>query len=125
MSDPMNPGVWFEIPVSDLGKAQSFYEAVFEFEMNVNEMDNFKMAWFPMYRDAAGAAGTLVEGETYVPSYDGTMIYLTVEDIEGTLERVEKHGGKIVTPKMDIGEYGFVGHFEDIEGNRVGLHSTQ
>ena len=28
-------------------------------------------------------------------------------------------------PKMDIGEYGFIGHFIDTEGNRLGLHSMK
>ena len=125
MSDPMNPGVWFEIPVSDLDRAKSFYEAVFGYEMNINEMEDIKMAWFPMHRDAPAAAGALVHGKTYVPSHNGTMIYLHVDNIEGTLKRVEQHGGKTVTPKIDIGENGFFGHFEDTEGNRIGVHSMQ
>jgi predicted enzyme related to lactoylglutathione lyase len=36
-----------------------------------------------------------------------------------------KGGGKIIIPKMAIGEYGFIGHFEDTEGNRIGLHSMK
>jgi hypothetical protein len=36
---------------------------------------------------------------------------------------VVERGGMVLNPKMNIGEYGFVGHFEDSEGNRVALHS--
>ena len=52
------------------------------------------------------------------------MIYFSVEDIEGVLKRAGQTGGKVITEKMSIGEFGFVGHFEDSEGNRVGLHSA-
>jgi hypothetical protein len=50
-------------------------------------------------------------------------VYFSVEDIEGTLSKVNGHGGKTLQPKMGIGEHGFIGLFEDTEGNRLGLHS--
>jgi uncharacterized protein len=37
--------------------------------------------------------------------------------------RIEEAGGKIVRPKMSIGEFGFVSIFIDSEGNTIGLHS--
>ena len=125
MSDPTNPVVWYEIPVADLERAKSFYEAVLGIEMSLNEMGPLKMAWFPMHQGAMGSTGALVKADGYTPSYQGTMVYLTVGDIEKTIELVEKHGGKTLNPKMSIGEYGFVAHFEDSEGNRVALHAMQ
>lgn len=119
----MNPVNWFEIPVSDMDRAKTFYEAVLETELSVNDFGGSTMAWFPMDPEGAGATGTLILAETYTPSYDGTMVYFPVKDIEATLGRVVKAGGKVVNPKQSIGEFGFVGHFEDSEGNRVGLHS--
>jgi predicted enzyme related to lactoylglutathione lyase len=83
------------------------------------------MAWFPMTQNATGATGTLVKAESYTPSYAGTLVYFSVDNIEEALTRVNKKGGKTLNPKMSIGEYGFVAHFEDCEGNRVALHSTQ
>ena len=55
----------------------------------------------------------------------GTVVYFSVWDIDAVLKRVEEKGGKVLNPKMSIGEYGFLGHFEDSEGNRVALHSMQ
>lgn len=69
--------------------------------------------------------GTLIEAESYVPSYKGTMVYFSVPDIDGVLGRVAEHGGKVVNPISSIGEIGFVAHFEDSEGNRVALHSER
>jgi predicted enzyme related to lactoylglutathione lyase len=118
-----NPVNWFEIPAADLERAKSFYEAVLDVELELNEMGPLKMAWFPMVQDGDGATGTLVENENYTPSYEGSLVYFSVEDIEDVLVRIEANGGKVLNGKTSIGEYGYVAHFEDSEGNRVALHA--
>jgi hypothetical protein len=45
--------------------------------------------------------------------------------MDGMLKRVHASGGKTLMPKMQIGDYGFIAHFEDSEGNRVALHSNE
>jgi len=120
MANPVN---WFMIPVKDLEKAKKFYEAVIDDELSRSEMGPMKMAWFPMTNGAPGAAGALVKGEGYVPSHAGTLVYLHVKDIDDTMARIKVHGGRVLIPKSRMGEYGFVAHFEDTEGNRVALHS--
>lgn len=122
MSNAIN---WFEIPVNNFDKAKSFYEKVFNSELSVMEMGPMKMAMFPWEQGGTGSTGALIKAETYVPSYDGSMVYFSVEDIDGTLNLVNGNGGKTLNPKMSIGEYGFVAHFEDCEGNRVALHSNK
>lgn len=119
-----NPVNWFEIPVTNMERAKTFYENILDVKLDINEMGNFVMAWFPMKEDTLGATGTLIKADTYVPSYDGSMVYFGVDDIEAVLNKVKKEGGKVLTEKMSIGEHGFVGHFEDSEGNRVALHSN-
>ena len=121
----MNPVNWFEIPVADLPRAKSFYEGVFGISLTLQEMGPFKMAFFPMENNAYGATGSLMKADAYVPSRSGIVIYFSVEDIEGILKKVVKVGGNVITSKMGIGEYGFIGHFEDTEGNRIGLHSMK
>jgi len=120
----MNPVNWFEIPVSDLDRAMQFYERVLNVTLQRQDFGGLKMAWFPMTQGAPGATGSLVKQETYVPSYEGTMVYFTVESIEETLARIQSSGGKVLNGKTSIGEFGFVAHFEDSEGNRVALHAV-
>jgi len=120
----MNPVIWFEIPVKDITRAKSFYEKVFDIQLSVQDFGKLQMAWFPSAQGGPGAAGSLVKAETYTPSYDGSMVYFSVENIDEVLKKANEHGGKIVNPKTAIGEFGFVGHFEDCEGNRVALHSA-
>ena len=120
----MNPVGWFEIPVKDMTRAKAFYEKVFSVSISLHEMKPIQMGWFaPMEEEAYGTTGSLVQGEGYVPSLTGTRIYFSVEDIEDILKKAGKNGGRIILPKMAIGEYGFIGHFEDSEGNLIGLHA--
>ncbi|HTR45312.1 MAG TPA: VOC family protein [Thermodesulfovibrionales bacterium] len=119
----INPVNWFEIPVRDLGRARKFYETVFGLELNPEEMGPYSMTFFPWTEGAPGAAGALIKGETYEPSRSGTVVYFSVDDIEETLLKINANGGKTLLPKKAIGEYGFIAHFEDTEGNRLALHS--
>lgn len=116
---------WFEIPVSDLERAKTFYEAVLGIDIALNEMGANKMGWFPGKPEDSGATGTLMESEGYNPSHDGTLVYFSVDDIEGTLDKIGHNGGKMLVPKTSIGDYGFIAHFQDSEGNRVALHSIR
>ena len=118
-----NPVNWFEIPVTDMERAKKFYESVLDVELSMLSMGPMQMFQFPMVDDTYGSAGTLVQAEGYKPSHDGTLVYFSVGDIDGTLGKVIASGGKTILPKMSIAEYGFVAHFEDSEGNKVALHS--
>jgi hypothetical protein len=120
----MNPVNWFEIPVHDFDKAKRFYESVLGLEdLAITEMGPKKMVWFPMKEGAPGAAGGLIKGEGYIPSHSGALVYFSVADIDATLAKVDKHGGRALLPKTGIGQHGFIAHFEDCEGNRVALHA--
>ena len=123
MAKQYNPVGWFEIPAIDLDRAKKFYESVFDVELTLTTMGPAEMAWFPMVENGIGASGTLIKTEGYAPSHAGTLIYFTAPDIEGTLAKVNANGGKTLIPKTSIGEYGFIAHFEDSEGNRLALHS--
>lgn len=122
MPSHANPVNWFEIPVSNLTRAKTFYEAVLGVEIAETVMGPKKMGWFPMEMGGPGAAGTLVEGDGYTPSHDGSLVYIHVDKIDPTLEAISGAGGKTLMPRMQIGEHGFIATFEDTEGNRVALH---
>lgn len=120
---------WFEIPTTDLQRARKFYEEIFQVKMDLVEMGNFKMCFFPLEDPMQGVGGTLVhtEGDFHKASAtDGVVIYLNANpDVQNVLSRVEEAGGKIIVPKTEISpEYGFMGFFIDTEGNRVGVHSV-
>ena len=117
---------WFEIPVSDMDRAKTFYETVFQVNIDIQNFGGMLMGWFPFAEGKEGAAGTLIKQDTYIPSVEGTLVYFMCDDVKNELDRVEAAGGKIYQPKTEISpEYGFMGVFIDTEGNRVALHSKQ
>jgi hypothetical protein len=119
-----NMVVWFEIPVSDMDRAKTFYETVFKVKIEVVNFGGLLMGWFPDRGEVNGARGTLIKQESYIPSKEGTLVYFGCDDLQNELDRVEKAGGKIYQPKTEISpEHGCMGVFIDTEGNRVALHS--
>ena len=121
-----NPVAWFEIPVTDMARAVTFYESVFRLPIRVETTeDDSMMGWFPMSESAYGISGSLVKAKGYVPTLGGLVIYFSEPNIDGTLERVRKSGGNVITEKTDIGNYGYFAWFEDTEGNRIGLHTMR
>ena len=89
-------------------------------------MMEMKMAMFPTNAQSGKSGGGLCQSEMHVPSKTGSFIYLNANpDLQLVIDRIEENGGKIVMPKTGIGENGFMGFFEDSEGNVVGLHSTK
>jgi predicted enzyme related to lactoylglutathione lyase len=123
MYTKLNPVMWFEIPVVDMDRSKTFYEAVFGHKLNVVTMGPRQMAMFSMEIGIPGIGGALVKEETFVPSYSGSVVYFSVPDITETLAKVIESNGKVLVPKTAIGEYGFCGYFADTEGNRIGLHT--
>lgn len=56
----------------------------------------------------------------------GSLVYLNGgDDLGFPLSKVEAAGGRILLPKTAIGANGFMAHFTDTEGNKVGLHSMK
>lgn len=116
-----NPVVHFEIPVSDMDRAVGFYETVFGMTLRREKVDGYDMAFFPRTEGRAGASGALAKGDVYVPAKAGPVLYFDVADIDATLARATGAGAKILYPKRDIGEAGYVAEIEDSEGNRIAL----
>ena len=122
----LNPVVWFEIPVTNLERAIEFYNKVFDIEIQLLDLGAPRMGLFPQEEGAPGATGGLMEYDSYVPSHDGTLVYLSCDDLQNELDRIEEAGGKILRAKSLISpEHGYMGVFEDTEGNRVALHSRK
>jgi predicted enzyme related to lactoylglutathione lyase len=91
--------------------------------MHPMEAMGMKTAFFP-FDMKDGVGGCVIQGKGYEPTDKGTLVYLNGgDDLLTILNKVEKAGGKILMPKTSIGPNGFMAHFLDCEGNRVGLHS--
>jgi predicted enzyme related to lactoylglutathione lyase len=124
MSNALN---WFEIPVTDLARAKSFYGSVLQADLREETMSGTRMVILPYEKEKGGVGGALVAGEGFVPGGQGVVVYLNAgDDLDGAISRVEAAGGKIVLGKTLISkDIGSIAQFLDTEGNRVALHSPR
>ena len=114
-----------EIPTNNIERAATFYNTVLDIDMKVKEAMGMKTAFFPHTAETQ-TGGCLMQGPNYEPTDKGTIIYLNGgEDLQPALERVAKAGGKIILPKTSLGQNGFMAHFLDTEGNKMGLYSKK
>jgi len=121
-----NAITWFEIPVTDYERAKKFYSEILGEEIKDHDMgdENMKYGIFPYDMENHKIGGAIMKMEGMNPSKDGSTVYLYAgEDLSVSLARIEPAGGKVIMPKTDINENGFIAQFIDTEGNRVALHS--
>ncbi|CAG4886251.1 VOC family protein [Paraburkholderia saeva] len=113
---------WFEIPSTDFDRAVRFYETVLGNPMRREDFGQ-PIAVFGYGEQATG--GCVVGGTSLKPSAAGTMVYLNATpDVNTVLARVEKAGGKVEGPAIQLpADIGYIAFITDTEGNRIGLHS--
>ncbi|MGE6395992.1 VOC family protein [Chryseobacterium scophthalmum] len=120
-----NPVVYFEIPVTNIERAEKFYMNVFNFKFEKEIIDDYEMMLFPFEETQSGISGALAKGDVYKPTKDGVIIYFKTKNIDSVLKKVLENKGKILYPKTINEKHGFaVAEFEDSEGNRIALHET-
>lgn len=114
-----------EIPTTEFSRAVTFYEAILGSTIEEVVMDGIQMGIVSGEGDAVSVA--LLKGNDYKPASAGVIVYLNAgEDLQPTLDKVEKNGGKIVVPKTLISpDMGYFALFIDTEGNKLGLHSSK
>ncbi len=108
---------WIEIPATDIQRAQTFYEAVFEEKTQLLDMGEFKMAIF-----TTGGFALCQYPGVYKPSTDGVLVYLNANpDLSSILEKVSPAGGEILIEKRQISpEQGYMAVLLDTEGKSAG-----
>jgi len=118
-----NPKIitWFDIPAEDINRAVGFYNNVLGMALHVVDFNGISMAMFSENPEIT--SGAIVQTEYNSPSETGSTVYFWVDDLDGTISKVEGFGGVILQPKTMISEeHGFYSLIKDTEGNRVGLH---
>ena len=113
--------IWTEIPVTDLDKAITFYNEVFQTELTLVTDGPNDFAMFPVREN--GRAGHLYPGK---PAARGTgpTIHLACSDtLEDTMERFSKAGGEVISDPIAI-PAGRFAYGIDPDGNSIGLFSS-
>jgi predicted enzyme related to lactoylglutathione lyase len=117
---PENSVVWFEIPVSDMKRAKSFYDAVLMTELQEDNTGPNPMAIFPIKDMQVGNSGHLYPGKPASAGSGNTVHLAAPAPLEDSLERLKKSGGKVVSPIVTI-PAGRFAYCLDPDGNSIGL----
>jgi predicted enzyme related to lactoylglutathione lyase len=118
---------WFEIPTTQLDRAQVFYEAVLQRPMRREAMGPSLGAAFAYDPGAGGVGGALMMGSTApTVALGGTLVYLDASpSLDAALERAVAAGGHVALPRQALPPgMGFFAHITDLDGNRIGLHAA-
>ncbi|HET8551350.1 MAG TPA: VOC family protein [Gammaproteobacteria bacterium] len=123
MANPTrNQIVWVDIPVIDLDRAIDFYSAVLGDKVERADAGGVEIGILPHADNSA--SGCLYVSEDYPPTTHGPLIYLNVDGrIDDAELAADRHGGRMIEPRAQIGEHGWRVIFIDPEGNRIALHS--
>lgn len=118
---------WFEIPVSDMVRAQKFYQTVVGTDFKSFQFGTEEHRVFAYDRENGATGGALVPRRGGEQHGTGPIVYVTLKDsVSEGLARVPAAGGQVVTPRTELPNgAGAFAVILDSEGNRVGLHAMK
>ena len=107
-----------------LRNSKPFYEDVFGWKIiQAQDPSNTGLSKpFPSTQKARrnGSASTAVCTKNRQPE-NKPINYFAVESISDFLEKIEKAGGKVIQPKEEVPEVGWIAAAQDPEGNQFAL----
>ena len=117
MAPTLAPGkiAYIEIPATDVDRSAGFYEAVFGW--NLRRRGDGEIA----FDDGVGeVSGTWVTGRPPL-SEPGLLVYVMVDSVEQSLEKITEAGGAVARPLTPQGEGEAFATFRDPGGNVLGV----
>lgn len=110
---------WTEIPVTDLNRANAFYEMLLEAPLTEDDGGPQRILLLPDLGSEA-FIGHLYEGKP-VSEGDGITVHLAVDgNLENVMERIKKAGGEVISPVITIPSGSFF-YAKDPDGNSLGI----
>lgn len=110
--------VHFDISAEDPERALKFYKDVFGWKAEKwdGPFDYWMLITGP--DSEPGINGGLAKMQGPKP---GSMNVVDVPSVDEYIEKVKKHGGKIISPKNAIPGVGYISWVEDTEGIQLGI----
>jgi uncharacterized protein len=116
--------VHFEIPVEDVDKLKRFYEELFGWKIiqSPTPLDYWLIQTVPIDSNGIPLRPGINGGMFKKEQPEGKPInYFAVESINDYLDKILKLGGKVISPKQEVPNVGWIAAAEDPEGNQFAL----
>lgn len=123
----MDSVVHFEMPYDDPKRVAKFYKSAFGWQMQMlgEDMGNYVLATTVETGEKGPKRRGAINGGFYEKKPDWPMQYpsvvIAVDDMQKSVRKVAKSGGKILGEPMEIPGVGLYVSFVDTEGNRVSM----
>lgn len=122
----MGKVVHFEVPYDDRKRAKKFYEEIFGwnvFDSGVKDGVYDMVHTGPTNKEGMTKEAGFINGGMMKRMSVGEqpVIVIDVPNIDKALQKIEKMGGKIVMPKMEVMDMGLYARTTDTEGNIIGI----
>ena len=112
--------VYIELALKEIEETLVFYKKLFQW--SIVESHFSRQAYY-MFKTRGNRLSGAFDANV-LPSVEGVQMYLQCDDIEETLERIERDfpRAKVLKPKTFLSkEYGWYALIVDPSGNRIGL----
>lgn len=116
-----NPVVHFEILGKDHEALQQYYRDLFDWKIT-QVSPEFPYGIMSADDQDEGIGGGIGSSMGESPQ---AMFYVQVDDIQASVERAAELGGEIIMPVTVVPGMVIFAHFKDIEGNLIGLVSSE
>ena len=113
------PVVHWEIASNDAKRLQEFYSKLFGWTVN---SDNPMHYGIVDTRGQGGINGGIMQTERGMPSY--VTFYVNVDDLQAYLDKAAALGAKTAVPPTPIPDMGAFAMFTDLDGNLIGLFTS-
>ena len=110
--------VWHELMSTDVEKAKSFYTELLGWEINVWKPGEFDYSM--IHQNGADHGGFFALEESGVPSH--WIAHVQVEDLDATIARAEKLGGKVLMGPLEVPEVGRFAALRDPQGGVISAY---
>jgi predicted enzyme related to lactoylglutathione lyase len=121
----MDQVVHFHLPVNDMERAKKFYTNIFGWHIKeIKEHKNYQLAeTVATDKNDIPVEPGAINGALYMRETSDEYPEITIEvsSIEDYLKKIVESGGKVVTPKTPVKDFGYYAEIGDTENNVIGL----
>jgi predicted enzyme related to lactoylglutathione lyase len=117
-----NPFVHVELATTDLGKAKSFYQSLFDWQLD--EVDVGGGMSYTLIKVGKGTGGGMMN-QMIPDAPSGWLAYVAVDDIHAATEKARSLGATVCKDVMEVMDEGFLSIIIDPTGAMLGLWQSK
>lgn len=124
--DSSTPGQfsWHELMTTDYQKAYEFYKDLFGWEVT-EDMDMGPAGKYRMYGQNGVPYGGMMNLTPDMPMPPAWNLYIRVNDVNATVEKVNQGGGKLLHGPMEVPGGDWIAQFMDPQGAMFAVHQAK